>query len=194
MKKEKQKDLGTTRRDFLVAAGLGSLALGIGAKRMEAAEVTENKQEVIQGFDDTQTSTDTSKKWVQTHDRKIRVGIAGFGVCKFGAAFGFQDHPNVEIVAVTDLFPDRCAGLAQACRCDKMYPSLEEMVKDDKIEAVFVATDAPSHARHCLEVLKHGKHVCTACPAAFGSVEDAEQVLAAVKQTGLNYMMLETTT
>ena len=51
---------------------------------------------------------------------------------------------NDEVVAVSDLFPDRCAALAQACRCEKTYPSLEELVKDDSIEAVFVATDAPS--------------------------------------------------
>ena len=60
--------------------------------------------------------------------------------------FSLQDHPNVEVVAVSDLFPDRCQALAKACRCEKTYPSLEEMVKDDKIEAIFVATDAPSHA------------------------------------------------
>jgi hypothetical protein len=60
------------------------------------------------------------------------------------------------------------------------------------IEAVFVATDAPSHARHCLEVLKHGKHVATAVPAVFGSLEDAEHLFAAVQKSGLKYMMFET--
>src|SRR5690606_11890938 len=123
----------------------------------------------IQGFDETETQIDTSRVWEPVSDRKIRFGIVGFGVCQFGAAFSLQDHPNVEVVAVSDLIPERCAGLAKACRCEKTYPSLEELVKDDNIEAVFVATDAPSHARHCIEVLKHGKHVATAVPAAFGS-------------------------
>jgi len=77
---------------------------------------------------------------------------------------------------VSDLVPEQCAGLAQACRCAKTYPSLEELVKDDRIEAVFVATDAPSHARHCVEVLKHGKHVASAVPAVFGSLEEADQL------------------
>jgi predicted dehydrogenase len=125
-------------------------------------------------------------------DRKIRVGIAGYGVCKFGAAWGFQDHPNVTVVAVSDLLPDRCAGLAKACRCNKTYPALEEMVKDDTIEAIFVATDAPSHARHCIEVLNHGKHVATAVPAVFGSLEEADLLLQAVKSSGKKYMMFET--
>jgi predicted dehydrogenase len=65
-------------------------------------------------------------------------------------------------------------------------------VKDDKIEAVFVATDAPSHARHCIEVLKHGKHVASAVPAVWGSLEDADRLLEAVNKSGLKYMMFET--
>jgi predicted dehydrogenase len=120
------------------------------------------------------------------------VGLVGYGVCKFAAAFSFQDHPNVEVVAVSDLFPDRCAELAKVCRCPRTYPSLEELVKDDRIEAVFVATDAPNHARHCIEVLKHDKHVASAVPAVFGSLEDAHKLFEAVKKSGRKYMMFET--
>ncbi len=93
---------------------------------------------------------------------------------------------------MSDLIPERCQGLAAACRCAKTYPSLEELVKDDRIEAVFVATDAPSHARHCIEVLKHGKHVASAVPAVFGSLEDADRLFQAVKSSGRQYMMFET--
>jgi predicted dehydrogenase len=120
------------------------------------------------------------------------VGIVGYGVCRFGAEFGFQNHPNVEVVAVSDLIPERREGLMRACRCDKSYESLERLVQDPGIEAVFVATDAPSHARHCMEVLNHGKHVLTAVPAVWGSLEDADRLVATVRRTGLKYMMAET--
>jgi predicted dehydrogenase len=120
------------------------------------------------------------------------VGVVGYGVCHFGAAFGFQDHPNVTVAAVSDLIPQRCRELAKACRCAKTYPSLEELVKDDTLEAVFVATDAPSHARHCIEVLRHGKHVASAVPAVFGSLDDAQRLFAAVRSSGRKYMMFET--
>jgi predicted dehydrogenase len=96
------------------------------------------------------------------------------------------------VVAVSDLVPDRCAGLAKACRCSKTYPAMEDMVKDDSIEAVFIATDAPSHARLAMDALKHGKHVASAVPAVYGSLEDADHLFEAVKSTGLNYMMFET--
>jgi predicted dehydrogenase len=156
---------------------------------MAAAQTSQ----VIPGFDQTRTEVDQSKVWQPFSDRKIRVGLVGYGVCKFAAEFEFQHHPNVEVVGVSDLFPDRCAALAERVKCSKTYPSLEEMVKDDRIEAIFVATDAPSHARHCIEVLNHGKHVCTAVPAFRGDIEDAERLLECVKKNrGLVYAMFET--
>ena len=174
-----------TRRSFLQALGSGAAALGLPA----AARAQEKP---IQGFEQAAPDPNATKGWQPVSDRRLRVGIVGYGVCQFGAAFSFQDHPNVEVVAVSDLIPERCAALAAACRCQKTYPSLEELVKDDRIEAVFVATDAPSHARHCIEVLGRGKHVASAVPAVFGSLEDADALFEAVKTSGLKYMMFET--
>ncbi len=174
-----------SRRSFLQAASLGAVALSLPSGTRAA-------EKPIQGFETAPENPDVSKGWTPVSDRKVRVGIVGYGVCKFGAAFGFQNHPNVEVVAVSDLIPERCAGLAKECRCEKTYPSLAELVKDDKIEAVFVATDAPNHAKHCIEVLKHGKHVASAVPAAFASVDEADKLFATVKSSGLKYMMFET--
>jgi predicted dehydrogenase len=65
-------------------------------------------------------------------------------------------------------------------------------VRDDSLEAVFVATDAPSHASHCIAALKRGTHVACAVPAVFGSVEEAHRLYEAVKSSGRTYMMFET--
>ncbi len=176
-----------SRREFFWRSSALAGATVLGLKNTANAA-----EKPIQGFETAKDDPNASKDWKPVSDRKIRVGIVGFGVCQFGAAFGFQDHPNVEIVAVSDLVPDRCAALAKACRCEKTYPSLEELVKDDKVEAVFVATDAPHHTEHCLEVLKHGKHVACAVPAVFGSLEEADQLFEAVKKSGRKYMLFET--
>ncbi len=180
------------RRNFIKLGGLGIGAGFLAVNQVACTRGSKKEQPAIQGFEDKGDETAGTKVWTPVSDRKIRVGLVGYGVCKFSAAFGFQDHPNVEVVAVSDLFPDRCAELAKVTRCNKTYPSLEELVKDDRIEAVFVATDAPSHARHCIEVLNHGKHVATAVPAVWGSLEDAEELFETVKRTGLKYMMFET--
>jgi predicted dehydrogenase len=173
----------SNRRSFIKAGLASGLVLSATARAQEKP---------IQGFEKAPTDASASAGWKPVSERKIRVGLVGYGVCKFAAAFSFQHHPNVEVVAVSDLIPDRCAELSAAVNCAKTYPSLEELVKDDRIEAVFVATDAPSHARHCMEVLKHGKHVASAVPAVFGSLEDAAKLFEAVKTSGLKYMMFET--
>lgn len=182
----------SSRRSFLESLGAGSLGLAAMGGLQGSARGQQAPGAEILGAEGVKTSARSSKVWQPVSDRKIRVGVIGYGVCQFGAAFGFQDHPNVTVAAVSDLFPDRCAGLAKACRCEKTYSSLEELVKDDSIEAVFIATDAPSHARHAIEALKHGKHVASAVPAVFGSIEEAHALYDAVKSSGLTYMMFET--
>lgn len=174
-----------SRRSFLTT----SAAVAAGASALGAAQ----EPGQIPGFDQTRTDYDRTKEWKPFSDRKVRVGIVGHGVCKFGLAFGLQDHPNVELVAVSDLFPDRCEEMARLAKCEKTYPSLEEMVKDDSIEAIYCATDAPSHAKHAVLCLRHGKHVATAVPAFRGDIEDAEKLLEACKDNpGLVYAMFET--
>ena len=173
------------RRQFLsrmAALSAGVVVAGCATGETDPAQPSNNKA----------VQAETPRPWQPVSDRKLRMGIVGYGECLFGAAFGFQDHPNVEIVAVSDLVRERREGLMKACRCDKSYESLEKLVLDKNLEAVFVATDAPSHARHCMDVLRHGKHVLTAVPAVFGSVEQAQQLLEVVKQAQLNYMMAET--
>lgn len=185
----------SSRRHFMQAVGLGTSALGVGitASAQDTASAPKDASgQVIAGFEKSQADPNASKSWQPFSDRKIRVGIAGYGLCRFGAQFGFQNHPNVEIVAVTDLIPSRCAELAKACGCETTYPSLEKMILDDRIEAVFIATDAPSHARLAVTALEHGKHVASAVPAVFGSLEDADRLFEAVKETGMKYMMFET--
>jgi predicted dehydrogenase len=175
----------STRRRFMQSVALGGVA-GSFAKFAAADD------KPIQGFEKAPLNANASAGWEPVSDRRIRVGIVGYGYCQFGAAFSFQDHPNVDIVAVSDLFPDRCEALAKACRCSKTYPSLAELLKDDRIEAVFLATDAPSHAPHAIATLEHGKHVASAVPACYGSLEEADQLFEAVKKSGLKYMMFET--
>jgi predicted dehydrogenase len=182
----------SSRRFFLKSSATGIAALAFSQFGCSSSQYSRHETPKIQGFEEQSKAPDAYKGWVPFSNRKIKVGLVGYGVSQFGAQFGFQDHPNVEVIAVSDLIPERCAEMAKVCKCSKTYPSLEELVKDKTIEAVFVATDAPNHMRHCLEVLRHGKHVAAAVPAVFGSLEDADKLYEAVKTSGLNYMMFET--
>ncbi len=175
-----------SRRDFVKQAAGGVMLAAAGAR---AADKT------IAGFDETDAGKVSGAVWKPVSDRKVKVGIAGYGVCQFGGQFGFQGHPNVEVVAATDLFPDRCAELAKVTGAKRTYASCEEMYEKDKeIEAVFIATDAPSHAALCITGLKRGLHVASAVPAVFGEEQLglADELIATVKKTGMIYALYET--
>jgi predicted dehydrogenase len=65
------------------------------------------------------------------------------------------------------------------------------LLKDPKIEAVFIATPAPDHVKHAIESLNAGKHVLCVVPAAL-TLEDCYKLRDAVRKSGLTYMMAET--
>ncbi len=121
--------------------------------------------------------------------KKIRIGVVGGG---FGRSFQWHEHPDCVVEAVSDLRPERRERLVKTYNCQKTYNSLEELVKDPKIDAVAIFTDGPLHVQHVAEAMKHGKHAISAVPAAYGTMEQAEQLYETVKKYGLTYMMAET--
>jgi len=150
------------RRNFVKMAGIGATALTMSSPIVFAAE--------------------------QASTRKIRIGIIGGN---FGLGFYFHEHPNCIVEAVSDLIPERREKLMQVYKCSKSYESLEKLLPDPKIEAVFLATPVPDHARHVIASLKAGKHVLCAVPVGM-TLEDCDAILDTVKRTGLTYMMAET--
>jgi len=155
-----------SRRDFLQAGGtvLAGAALATGLPMAEPSGV------------------------VQDLGKKVRIGVVGGG---FGCAFQWHEHPNCRVEAVCDLREDRLQNLVKTFGCSKTYTSLDELLKDRNIDAVAVFTGAPDHFRHTVACLKAGKHVICAVPAAM-SIAECEELVDTVKETGLTYMMAET--
>lgn len=120
--------------------------------------------------------------------KKIRIGVVGGG---FGASFQWHLHPNCVVHAVSDLRRDRRDRLIEVYKCNRSYESLEKLILDKQIEAVAVFTGAPDHVRHCIMVMKAGKHVICAVPACL-TLEEAHQLKETKERTGLAYMMAET--
>jgi len=152
---------------------------------------------VIAGFDETDAGKIAQVKWEPFSDKKVRVGIAGHGICKFGCSFGYQNHPNVEIVACTDLDPARCADMQKQLKAPRTFKSCEEMIKEmrGKMDAVYIATDPPSHAPLAILAMENGMHAVSAVPAFWGDIQEeyAQKLVDTAKKTGMIYQMNETT-
>lgn len=151
-----------SRRKFIGNAGLGLATIALAPKNIFAIN--------------------------QLKANKIRIGIIEG---RFGASFYFHEHPNCIVEAVSDLRKDRRENLMKTYRCTKSYESLTLLLKDPKIEAVFIATPAPDHVKHATQSLNAGKHLLCAVPAAL-TLEDCYKLLDAVRKSGLTYMMAET--
>ncbi|MBN1817271.1 MAG: Gfo/Idh/MocA family oxidoreductase [Sedimentisphaerales bacterium] len=126
---------------------------------------------------------------VNTAAKKVRIGVVGGG---FGCSFQWHEHPDCVVQAVSDLREDRRKNLMQTYGCTTVYNSLAELVRDRNVDAVAIFTDGPLHVEHTVEAMKHGKHVISAVPAAWATLEQARLLYDTVKKYGLTYMMAET--
>lgn len=79
---------------------------------------------------------------------------------------GVSANPGVRFVGVYDPRRVRAQSISKQFG-GKAYPSLEELLADDRVEAVHVLTPAEHHVEPALASLKAGKHVLVEKPVAW---------------------------
>ena len=123
--------------------------------------------------------------------KKLRVALVGLG---FGGSFLpiYLDHPNVDYVGIFDTDPALLAKMTEAHPGAVPYESFEAILADDTLDAVHLVTPIPRHADQTVAVLDSGKHCACTVPMAT-SLEDLQRITDAVRRSGKNYMMMETT-
>jgi predicted dehydrogenase len=119
--------------------------------------------------------------------------IAMVGAGQFAGQFAklFALHPGVSAVYATDLLPERAEHLASEYELDATFPSFEAALASPEVDAVAIFTQRWTHGPLVVQALRAGKHVYSAVPMAISEVEIAA-IIEAVKETGLTYMMGET--
>lgn len=117
-------------------------------------------------------------------DQPLKIALAG------GGAFGAK-HVNalkriegVEVAAIVSSGLESAQKFADEHGVGTGVGSLEEVLADDSIDAVILATPTQMHASQTIAALRAGKHVQVEIPLA-DSLEDAEEVLRVQQETGL---------
>jgi predicted dehydrogenase len=118
------------------------------------------------------------------------LGIVGAG--QFAGSFAklWQLHPGVGDILATDLLAERAERLAAGYDLAGTVPSYEAMLDSD-VDAVAIFTQRWTHGPLVVQALRAGKHVYSAVPMAV-TAEEIAAIIEAVRQTGLTYMMGET--
>jgi predicted dehydrogenase len=114
------------------------------------------------------------------------------GAGQFAGSFArlFNLHPGVGDIHVTDLLPERAEQLVAAEQLTGTVGSFEELLATD-VDAVALFTQRWTHGPLAVRALRAGKHVYSAVPMAV-TQEEIEAIVEAVQETGLTYMMGET--
>lgn len=104
----------------------------------------------------------------------VRVAVLGYGYWGPNIVRTLLDMPEAELAVCCDASPSRlqaareCFGIAVTC-------DWEDVLRDDSIEAVVLATPASTHRELALALIAHDKHVLVEKPFATSSA-DAEEM------------------
>ena len=120
-------------------------------------------------------------------ERKLRYGLIGCGmIARVKHMKGVAAHSDeAEVVAFCDIIPERAKNYAReyGTKDAKVYTDYKELLKDETIDAVIVATPNRSHSFITIDSLEAGKHVLCEKPMAKTCAEGKAMVEAA-RRTG----------
>ena len=116
----------------------------------------------------------------------MRIGIIGAGSIASKMANTMQRFPEMRYaVASRDLA--RAHSFADQWGFEKAYGSYEELVADEKVDLVYVATPHSHHLAHASLAIGHGKAVL--CEKAFtANARQAKQLIDMARQRGVFLM------
>ncbi len=113
----------------------------------------------------------------------LGIGIVGTGNIAGGYARDILTHPEIRLVAATDLDPARAAAFATANDC-RAVGSLDELLADDAIDIVVNLTVHQAHFEVTKRALEAGRHVYSEKPLALRA-DEARQLVALAKERGV---------
>jgi predicted dehydrogenase len=121
-----------------------------------------------------------------TKDKKIGIGIIGFGGIAQGAhAPGYRRLPQeCEILAVADIKSERLEqAKSERWGIEQTYDNYQALLEVPEIDAVSVCTPNGVHMQATIDALRAGKHVLCEKPMAMNA-EECKRMIAVQKETG----------
>jgi predicted dehydrogenase len=115
----------------------------------------------------------------QFSGKKLRVAVVGCGGISDVHFRTFQKFPDVELVAVVDVKPERREWVKSTYGIANAFTDWKEMLKQIKPDAVDVCTPNGVHAPAVIDALNAGAHATTEKPMAMNPKECQKMIDAA---------------
>lgn len=101
----------------------------------------------------------------------VRTALVGYGYWGANLARNLAAAGSIDLVAVADPAPDQRELVAARLPGVRTLASFDDVLADDEVEAVVLATPAAVHGVQALAVLESGRHVMVEKPLAMDPVE-----------------------
>ncbi len=114
---------------------------------------------------------------------KLKVGVIGVGAISGAHIGAYMKNPDVELCAFCDINEERLKAKGEKYGVTHLYTDVEEMLKNEKLDAVSVCTWNCAHAKCSIAALNAGVNVLCEKPMAMNAKE-AEEMKAAAERSG----------
>ncbi len=111
----------------------------------------------------------------------IKVGVIGAGYWGINHVRTFNSLTTCELASVADLAAPNLDRVKEISGAINVTDDYRRIVEDDEVDAVVIATDAPSHRELSIEAMKAGKHVLVEKPLAL-KVSDGEEMVSLAEE------------
>lgn len=114
----------------------------------------------------------------------INFGILGAGDIANAMATTVMQMENVNMYAIASRSIEKAESYKEKYKMEKAYDSYEELVSDEKIDIIYIATPHSHHFEHARLCLEHGKNVL--CEKAFtANAKQAEELIKLAEEKDL---------
>jgi UDP-N-acetyl-2-amino-2-deoxyglucuronate dehydrogenase len=119
---------------------------------------------------------------------RLRFGMVGCGVIGPVHAEAIASLPDTQLVAVTDIIPERAQQLAEKYRAASCT-DLQEMLVRERLDVVIVCTPSGLHGEHACQVMRAGCHVIVEKPMEI-SLAAIDEMLQVQQETGVKLAVI----
>ena len=132
-------------------------------------------------------------------NKRIKIGVIGTGLRGQWVLWLAAKYPEIDIPAICDIDDDMIESALKILKDaqkpePKVYKKGDEdfrnMVTNEELDGVYIATPWEWHAEMALAAMKAGKHVGTEVPAAL-TVDDCWDLVNTSEKTGKFCMIME---
>jgi len=118
--------------------------------------------------------------------KTLGIAFIGAGDIANLHAEAVNNMPGAELIGLWNRSPDKAKSKASTFGCNT-YDSIEALLADPKIDAVFILTNMETHCEYTVKAAEAGKHILVEKPAA-SSIAELEKMQQAVEKAGIKCM------